>query len=199
MSDEETYEIGATARWVEVAERLRGTEVALLHALALVRGVDPELSATSALVLSEEQVAELLEAVEELGDRVEQLRTRAEGLPRGEVELRLRTLQLEAEAALSAGVADVELAELYARCLPVAAGFPALAAALRCTDCHEAWGATPVGRVIGSFRDADGQLVRHVTEQATLSPQARWDCCDRERIGRLAVALERHVAPERCR
>ncbi|MBB4664264.1 hypothetical protein [Conexibacter arvalis] len=197
LSDGTHYDVGATLRWVEIAERLRAAEVTLLHCLALVRGIDPDLSATSAITVAEAQVDELRGAVAELGDRVEQIGALTDRTRRGSFELRLRTLQLEAEAALSAGVADVERAEVLARCLPVHSGFPALAATLRCTDAHESWGGAPIGHLLGCFRDADLHLVRHVTGLATLSPEARWDQCDREQLGRLALVLERHAAAAR--
>lgn len=191
------YEVGATLRWMQLAEGLRRTEVTLLHGLALVRGIEPDLGAAEAIVLSESQTDELLALIEELGDRVEQLRMHAEQAQRGEVEIRLRPLQLEAEAALSAGVADPERAEMLARCLPISSGFQALAAALRCTDAHESWNNTTIGHLLGRFRGADVHLVRHLTGLATLSPEARWSECDREQIGRLAVILERHGASTR--
>lgn len=67
LSDHGPYDVGATLRWVEIAERLRSTEVTLLHGLALVRGVDPDLSAMPAMVLSSGHVAELLAVVNDLG------------------------------------------------------------------------------------------------------------------------------------
>lgn len=193
LSERDPYD-GATLRWVEIAEKLRGTEVTLLHALALVRGVAADVTATTAIELSEAQVRELLTVCEELGDRVDALRTQAGLLPAGEFEIRMRPLQFEAEAALSAGVADAERAEILARCLPMGTGFQALAAALRCTDSHESWEVMTIGHLLGCFRDADPHLVRHLTGLATLSPQARWDECDRDQIGCLAAVLEQHVS-----
>jgi len=194
LMDDSGYDVGATLRLVLLAEDLRRAEVTLLHALALVRDVEPGISAASAITLSEREVDELLDATQELGDRVEQLQTLAEQVRRGGFETRLKTLQLEAEAALSAGVADVERVEALARCLPVHAGFQALAAALRCTDAHRSWAGARVGHLLGSFRDADAHLVRHLTGLATLSPDVRWDQCDREQVTRLSVVLERHAA-----
>jgi hypothetical protein len=191
--------VGETLRWIELAERLRGTEASLLPALALARGLTPDLTATTALVLSEAQVEELLTACAEVGDRAEQVRMLAESVRISEIELRLRTLQAEAEAALSAGTADIERAEVLARCLPVKTGFQALAAMLRCTDCHESWNAVTIGHLLGCFRDADPHFVRRVTGMATLSPEAGWDECDREQLGRLATVLERHAGATHCR
>lgn len=199
LNDGTSYQAGTTLRWLELAERLRAAEVSLLHCLALVRGIDPEIGATVVITLTEGDVDELRGAVEEFGDRAEQLRALADQTRRGEFEIRARTLQLEAEAVLSAGVADIERAEVLARCLPIHSGFPALAATLRCTDSHQSWGRATVGHLLGCFRDADAQLVRHVTGLATLSPNTRWDQCDREQLGRLAVVLERQAATVRCR
>jgi hypothetical protein len=191
------YDVGATLRLVLLAEGLRRAEVTLLHALALVRGVEPDLGATSAIALPEREVHDLLDATQELGDRVEQLQMLAEQVRRGDIEIRLKTLQLEAEAALSAGAADIERVEVLARCLPMRAGFQALAAALRCTDAHQSWAGATVGHLLASFRDADTHLVRHLTGLATLSPDIRWGQCDREQITRLSVVLERHAAANR--
>jgi hypothetical protein len=197
LTDTAAYDVGATLRWVLMAEQLRRTEVTLLHALALVRCVEPDLRATPAIMLSAAEVDDLLTAIEELGDRVEQLRMQAEHARRGEFEIRLKTLQLEAEAALSAGLADVERVEVLARCLPMHSGFPALAASLRCTDTYTAWSDTTVGHLLASFRDTDTHLVRHLTGLATIAPDTRWDQCDREQVTRLAVVLERHAASTR--
>lgn len=81
----------------------------------------------------------------------------------------------------------------------MSAGFPALAAALRCTDAHESWGAFTIGHFLACFRDADPHLARHVTGLATLSPDTCWAACDRAQIVRLAIVLERQAATARCR
>jgi len=197
MIDDPGYDVGSTLRMVLLAEGLRRAEVTLLHALALTRGVEPELSASTAVALSTSDVDELLEATQDLADRAEQLQMLAEQARRGDFDIRLRTLQLEAEAALSAGVADIERVEVLARCLPIRAGFQALAAALRSTDTYLSWDDATVGHLLARFRDADPHLVRHLTGLATLSPDARWKQCDREQIARLAVVLERHAATNR--
>ena len=197
LTNDSGYDVGATLRLVLLAEGLRRAEVTLLHALALVRSVEPDISAAAAIALPASEVDDLLDATHELGDRVEQLQMLAEQAPRGDFEVRLKTLQLEAEAALSAGVADIERVEVLARCLPMHAGFQALAAALRCTDTYKSWEGATVGHLLASFRDADTHLVRHLTGLATLSPDIRWDQCDREQITRLSIVLERHAASNR--
>jgi hypothetical protein len=188
---------GATLRWMEIAEGLRSAEVTLLHGLALVRGIDPDLSAVEAILLSEPETEELLSMIEALSDRVERLRLLAEQARIGEIEIRLRTLQLEAEAALSVGVADPGRASTLARCLPARSGFQALASALRCTDAHESWESMTIGNLLSRFRDSDTSLVRHVTGLATLSPDACWSQCHREQLRGLAFVLERHAAATR--
>ena len=155
LTDTAAYDVGATLRWVLRAEQLRRTEVTLLHALALVRCVEPELGASPEVVLSAGEVNALLTAMEELGDRVEQLRMQANQARRGEFEIRLKTLQLEAEAALSSGLADIERVEVLARCLSMRSGFPALAAALRCTETYSSWTDATVGHLLASFRNDD--------------------------------------------
>jgi hypothetical protein len=196
LVNDSDYEVGATLRIVLLAEGLRRAEVTLLHALALLRGVEPGISATAAVTLPATEIDDLLDATQELGDRVEQLQTLAEQVRRGDFEVRLKTLQLEAETALSAGIADIERVEVLTRCLPMHAGFQALAAALRCTDTYQSWDGT-IGHLLGTFRDADSHLVRHITGLATLSPNVRWDQCDREQVTRLSVVLERHAASNR--
>ena len=199
MSRLDPDEPGATLRWVELAEALRATETALLHALALVRGVEPGLAATTAIALPEHETAALLIACDEVAERAERAQLLADALRPGEVEIRLAPVQVAAEAALSAGVADVERVLLLARCLTVRSGFQALAASLRCSDCHEAWEGVSIGQVLGCFRGADRPFVRRVTGLAALSPDAAWERCDRAQIARLAAVLEQHAATDRCR
>lgn len=193
MNQARQHEVGATLRVVELIDMLRRAETPLLHALGVGRGVDPGLSATVAIELSDGEMHELLAACEEVIDRTDQLKLLVREVRPTGAEIRLRTLQIEAEAALSGGVADIERVELLARCLPVRAGFQALAAMLRCTDCHESWSRATVADVLGFFRDSEPRNVREVTELATVSPELRWEVCDRDQLGRLAAALERYA------
>lgn len=190
---------GATLRWVEVAERLRSTEVLILHGQALLRGIDPEIPTTSSVNLTVSDVAEVRSICEAVIQSVDQLQMLTAPLAPGEFEVRRRDLEREAATALAVGVADIDRVEILARCLSVREGFRALAEMLRCTDCHEAWEHTPVGHVLGCFRDADAHFVRRLTAQALLSPEAEFDTCDREQIARLASVLEEHAATARCR
>lgn len=177
---------------LELVAMLRRTETALLRALGVGRGVDPDLSATVAVNLSDADVRELCAACDEVIERADQVQQLVGQLSPTPIEFRLRTLQVEAEAALAGGVADIERVEVLARCLSVRTGYRALAAMLRCTDCHQAWTSVSVGDVLALFRDAQPRNVREVTAMATASPDLLWTDCTREQVRCLAAALERY-------
>lgn len=180
--------------WVELAELLRRGETLTLQLLGLLRGVEPELATPASIALSAEQTAEVLHGCESLGQWADELIGLAAVLRSHEVEIRRQDLRREAGAALAAGVADVERVLLLARCLPVDAGFRALAESLRCTSCHESWHDATVGEVLSGFRGSDRHVTRRVTEEALMSPATRWEACDRMRLTRLAHALEKFAA-----
>jgi hypothetical protein len=193
------YVLGTTLGWIELAERLRQLETELLQVLPLLADVGCDVPAGAARTLDGDAAADVLAACAAIADQAAQIETHAERLTPGSVDVRLPQLQAEAAAALAGGVADVRRALVLARCLGVRTGFAALAAMLRCTDCHEAWGSTTLDEVLGSFRDADRHFVRRVTALATTSPDTTWQSLDREQLGRLASVLERHAATTRCR
>jgi hypothetical protein len=184
----------ATLRWVELAELLRSTEVLLLQGQALLRGIDPAIPASASVHLSLSDAREVVAICAEVIESVDQLRWLTEKMETDEIEIRWRDLERDAAAALALGVADTRRVELLARCLSVRAGVHALAAMLRCTDCHESWKGATIGYVLGRFREADAHFVRRLTAQALLSPEAHFDTCDREQIARLASVLEQHAA-----
>lgn len=171
MNEHDRYETATTLRRLELAEQLRSVELQLLHALGLLRGVDPDLNASAAIVLSRDDTAELLSTCERIAQEVDLVNSLAAALPAEEIELRRSVLLLEAGAALGAGVADIDRVEVLARCLPARTGFQALAAMLRSTTYHENWQHTTVGQVLGCFRDANEHLVQRVAALATLAPE----------------------------
>lgn len=199
MTSPGQYEVSATLRVIELVETLRRVDMSILHALGVAREFDTDMASTVAITLSEAEVADLVATCDAVAEGADQLQQIADRLPQGEIELRQRTLQAEAEAALSAGVADIERVELLARCLSVRSGFLALAAMLRCTDCHQSWENATLGEVLGRFRETDQHFVRRITALAYLSPELHWSDCDREQVGRLAAVLEQHAATTRCR
>lgn len=199
MTSPGQYEASATLRMIELVEKLRRIDMSILHALGVAREFDPDVASTVAIVLSKDEVADLIATCDAVAEGADQLQRIADRLPQGEIELRQRTLQAEAEAALSAGLADIERVELLARCLSVRSGFLALAAMLRCTDCHQSWVNATLEDVLGRFRETDPRFVRRITALAYLSPELRWSECDREQVGRLAAVLEHHAGTARCR
>jgi hypothetical protein len=194
-----TDRFDSTLRLVELAEVLRGMEAQVLHAQALVSGIDPAIPATFSVHLSSRDAAELKSLCETVVTSSDRLQELAAILAEDEIEIRWRDLEREASAELALGVGDPARAEFLARCLSVREGFRALAEMLRCTDCHETWDHTTLADVLGRFRDADPHFIRRLTAQALLSPEARFDSCDRDQIARLAGALEAHAATTRCR
>lgn len=187
-------EPGTTLRIYELLDMLRHTETSLLNALGAGRGVDRELTAATAIDLSADELRELRSASLDLAERAEQVGLVAEGLTLAECEVRLSTLRIEAGAALSAGVADVERVERLAACLPARTGFQALAAMLRCTDLHQSWHRTTLSDLLGLFHNVDPRALRAISDLATVSPDLRWDECDRDTVTRIALALERYAA-----
>lgn len=163
-------EPGATLRIYELLDMLRHAETSLLNALGAGRGVDRELTAATAVVLSADELRDLRSASLDLAERADQVRLVAEGLTAAECEVRLNTLRIEAGAALSAGVADVERVERLAACLPARTGYQALAAMLRCTDLHQAWNETTLSDLLGLFHNVDPRALRAISDLATVSP-----------------------------
>lgn len=194
MIEPAAAEAGTTLRCVELAERLRTTESELLRALGLVRGIAPDLPWSEPIAISAQESAVLLEACDAVAEQAERVRALAVSMPVAATEIRLETLQAEAEVALADGVAEVERVALLLRCLPVDAGFRALAVALRTTDCRETWGPATIGGLLGQLRGADPKFVRRVADSAGLTPESRWDACEPREIDRLAGVLERHAA-----
>lgn len=187
-------EPGATLRIYELLDMLRHAETSLLNALGAGRGVDRELATTIAVELSADELHDLRSASLDLAERADQIRLIAQSLAPAGCEIRLRALQIEAEAALSAGVADIERVHRLAGCLPARSGFQALAAMLRCTDLHESWHRTTLGDLLGLFRNTDPRAARAIADLAQVSPDLRWEDCDRDIVARLATALEQYSA-----
>jgi len=190
---------GDTLRLVEAAERLRYLEVTLLGARGALRGVDTDLVATSAVAVSADEIVQVKEAVGELAEHLEWLTALVDDLEAADVEVRLAPLQTEAEAALSDGVMDIERLRILAECLDVRSGLQALAAMLRTTDCHTAWGEATVGDVLAWFRRSDVAFARRLVDLAHTSPAMRWADLDDGTIDRLATVFEEHASTERCR
>lgn len=161
------------------------------QANALLRGLEPEIPTTASITLCARDAAETLNLVDAIAQSADQLLTMASPLRPEDIDVRSQDVQNQAAAALAAGVGDIRRVEVLARSLPVTEGFRALAELLRCTDSHESWHTT-IEHVIGSFRDADTRFARQIAEQALLSPQADFDTCNREQIGRLATVLENY-------
>lgn len=182
-----------------MAELLRTGESMLLHALALLRGLGPDIVGTGAVVLSAEDAADVLCRCESITQFAEQLGHLTARARPEEIVIRLRDLETPAAAALVAGVADVHRVEVLARCLPVREGFRALAETLRCTESHKSWLNTTIGHVLVCFRGSDLRFVRRLTGHALLSPETLWESCTREQVARLAAVLEQHAATNRCR
>jgi hypothetical protein len=186
--------------WIELAELLRAIEVPLVDALGRLRSVSPEIPPGTAVTLTADDATNVVAACELVQELALELQTMlTAGLAHSGLDLRWRDVELEAAAALAAGVADVRRVEILARCLSVKQGFRALAEMLRCTDQHVLWTNTTLSHVLSGFREADAHFVRRVTEQAGLSPQTRWDTCDRREVSDLAGVLQRHSATARSR
>lgn len=185
---------GTTLRIYELLDMLRYAEATLLNALGAGRGVDRSLSASTVVELSRVELHDLRSAALDLAERAEQIGMVASKLAPAGCEVRLTTLQIEAGAALSSGVADVERVQRLVACLPARTGFQALAAMLRCTDLHQSWHEMTLSDLLGQFRNVDPHAARAISDLATVSPAARWDDCDRDTITRIALALERYAA-----
>jgi len=185
---------GDELRWVEAAESLRTAETLLLHMLGLLRGIEPELPATTAFTLPARDAADVLALWDEFVDVVEQLGPSRESLSAEDVDFRWHDLQRQAVVALVRGVADLRRAVTLMRCMGVTVGFAALAEMLRCTDAHESWEGMAVGHAIVSFRDADETIARVVTGMAGLSPETPFSSLTRQQVSQLASALERYAA-----
>lgn len=184
--------------WVELGELIRAGETTVLGALGLLRGIEPDVQATSPVMLSSAEAAQVLDACEAISQWADLLLPLASTLRAEDVEISRRDVHHAASSALAAGVADVRRAVFLARCLAPAEGFRALAEALRCTDCHESWHEVGVGELLCSFQGADGHVVNRIVEEAGLSTGSRWDVCDRAQISRLADALQRFAIGIPC-
>lgn len=188
---------GDALRWVELSERLRDTEASVHHALGLLCDVDPEVSATASVTLSERQVAAVLADLDAAARTFDLVSLLASTVRAGTFEIRRSALQLEAGAALAAGVASTPRVRLLARCLPAGEGIRALSEMLRCTDSHETWFDVTVGDVLSWFQGTDDRLIRRLTDQARLAPEMCWPRLDRLQVSRLAAALDDHAVQMR--
>lgn len=199
MPDAGRRRAGDTLRIVELAEQLRTMEVTLLHARGALRGVDTDVVASSATAVPASEIAAVKDAVAELGEQYERLAALADGVELADTEICLAPLQADAEAALADGVMDVDRVRILAECLTVRHGLRGLAAMLRTTDCHTAWGATSIGDVLSWFRGSDTAFARRLAGLAFVPAETTWAECDAETISRLATVLEDHAATARCR
>lgn len=184
---------------VELAELVRSADDVALHALALLSGLGPEISATNPISLSADEVADVLRQIDRLGDLCDQARSLAERVTPSDMHIRWSALQDEAAAALADGVGDDRRVCVLARCLSTRVGLRALAESLRTSDVHLSWSETTLGDVLGSFRAADEHFVRRLACLAGLSPEMPWSTSTRDQVDQLAKVLDEHADTERCR
>ncbi|MDW5593466.1 hypothetical protein VSS74_03900 [Conexibacter stalactiti] len=109
------------------------------------------------------------------------------------LQLNLKRMQSAAAAELATGVHSPDRAVLLASYLPFSVGSPALAAALRTTECAYEWEGLTLGEVLAAFRDSDHHRAAVVLGAAALHPATQWIECDRQQLRALAVALERQA------
>lgn len=190
---------GQALLMVELAELLRASDEAALDALVVLSGVEPEISATTAIELTATDTADIVTQADRLGDLADQLRTLAERVVPTDTEVRWSVLQEHAAAALAEGVSDERRVLVLARCLSVRTGLRTLAESLRTTDAHLSWTATTIGQVLGAFRSSDDHFVRRLTGRALLSPETLWSACTSEQLASLGEVLDAHAATDRCR
>jgi hypothetical protein len=182
---------------VMLVNELRRTLAIIVRGLEHGQDIDQALGLSTAVVVREADVVELVNATMELEAAERRLRAEVDQLPLAEIEVRAPLSRAAAEAELAAGVEDLGRVEALASCLPASVGFGVLSAASRCTEAHKRWGHATLEDVLSRFRDSDRVLIASVTEAAGVSPHKRWADCDREQTAAIAAALAVHDRRER--
>ncbi len=176
---------------VQIAELMRRAEHLHLGAMRLLPSeARAELPADSSATITAAEIEQLAARAAESAEIAEQIRLLAQRLPDEDVEIAYDDVREAAAADLAQGILDHERVLVAARVLDVAAGWPALAEALRVVDIRDSWTGWTPRRMLSAFRGAGEQLVNLALQLAEIPPESDYADCTAEQLARLASAID---------